>query len=489
MTFFSLTFIVFFTIVLAVLSMLKKTKLDAGKQRRASQVVLLGASYIFLGLSDWRFCLLLLLLTIVTYTSTVQIQAMRERGGNAKAFVLIGIIVPLLMLGVFKYFNFFMDTFREVFSISVGSSLNIMLPLGISFFTFTSISYVVDVYRNNYKVSKDFVKVALYIAFFPKIIAGPIIRATEFLPQLDEDRTVSLKNFEAGIQIFVLGLFKKVVLADHLAVFVNDVFAMPYAFGSETVILAAISYSFQIYFDFSGYSDMAIGIAKCMGFDFSRNFNLPYISRNLTEFWKRWHISLSSWLQDYLYISLGGNRKGRGRTYINLILTMLLGGLWHGANWTFILWGGIHGLGLCVHKMYLKLRREKLESNCSIIGTSISVLFTFFFVTICWIFFRADDIQTGWTIITKIFVWSEGINQIYSWSIASAIVLIVATVVTIVRNIKYPEYDKKGNFVINGYYPLLNLNKFWSLVAFFTILGLTIGLAYTGGNPFIYGKF
>lgn len=469
--------------------MLKKTKLDAGKQRRASQVVLLGASYIFLGLSDWRFCLLLLLLTIVTYTSTVQIQAMRERGGNAKAFVLIGIIVPLLMLGVFKYFNFFMDTFREVFSISVGSSLNIMLPLGISFFTFTSISYVVDVYRNNYKVSKDFVKVALYIAFFPKIIAGPIIRATEFLPQIDENRTVSLKNFEAGIQIFVLGLFKKLVLADHLAVFVNDVFATPYAFGSETVILAAISYSFQIYFDFSGYSDMAIGIAKCMGFDFSRNFNLPYISRNVTEFWKRWHISLSSWLQDYLYISLGGNRKSRRRTYINLILTMLLGGLWHGANWTFILWGGIHGLGLCVHKMYLKLRREKLESNYSITGTGISVLFTFFFVTICWIFFRADDIQTGWVIITKIFIWSEGITQIYSWSIISVIILIIATVVAIVRNIKHPEYDKKGNFVINGYYPLLNLNKFRSLVIFFTILGLTIGLAYTGGNPFIYGKF
>jgi alginate O-acetyltransferase complex protein AlgI len=234
---------------------------------------------------------------------------------------------------------------------------------------------------------------------------------------------------------------------------------------------------------------MAIGIAKCMGFDFSRNFNLPYISRNVTEFWKRWHISLSSWLQDYLYISLGGNRKSRRRTYINLILTMLLGGLWHGANWTFILWGGIHGLGLCVHKMYLKLRREKLESNYSITGTGISVLFTFFFVTICWIFFRADDIQTGWVIITKIFIWSEGITQIYSWSIISVIILIIATVVAIVRNIKHPEYDKKGNFVINGYYPLLNLNKFRSLVIFFTILGLTIGLAYTGGNPFIYGKF
>jgi alginate O-acetyltransferase complex protein AlgI len=168
---------------------------------------------------------------------------------------------------------------------------------------------------------------------------------------------------------------------------------------------------------------------------------------------------------------------------------MLLGGLWHGANWTFILWGGIHGLGLCVHKMYLKLRREKLESNYSITGTGISVLFTFFFVTICWIFFRADDIQTGWVIITKIFIWSEGITQIYSWSIISVIILIIATVVAIVRNIKHPEYDKKGNFVINGYYPLLNLNKFRSLVIFFTILGLTIGLAYTGGNPFIYGKF
>lgn len=187
------------------------------------------------------------------------------------------------------------------------------------------------------------------------MVAGPIVKAGDFLPQLDENRNISLDNFRAGIQIFIFGLFKKVVIADWLSVFVDDVFQTPMAFYAISLILVFITYSIQIYFDFSGYSDMAVGCAKCLGYDFKRNFNLPYISSNISEFWKRWHISLSSWLKEYLYIPLGGNKKGVARTYINNMLTMLLGGLWHGANWSFLVWGGIHGLALCIHKAYKQI--------------------------------------------------------------------------------------------------------------------------------------
>jgi len=397
MTFYNLIFIGFFVCLLCLLSVSRipafRNKLDKKNSLKLNHAILLGASYLFLGLSDWLFCLLLLLLTLVTYFCAIGI----EKKNQPKLFMLIGVICPLVMLGVFKYANFFLSSFEKVFGKEDLVTLNLILPLGISFFTFSAISYVVDVYRKKHSASNDFVKVALYISFFPKLIAGPIMRASEFLPQLDEDRTVSFKNIEVGLQIFIFGLFKKVVLADHLAVFVNEVFATPVAFSSQTVVLAAVSYSLQIYFDFSGYTDMAIGIAKSLGYDLCKNFNLPYISRNVTEFWKRWHISLSSWLQDYLYIPLGGNRKGEIRTYLNLLLTMILGGLWHGANWTFILWGGMHGLGLCIHKVFMKWRKDKIYKP-SLLIKIMSILFTFIFVTICWVFFRAPDIQTAFTI-------------------------------------------------------------------------------------------
>jgi alginate O-acetyltransferase complex protein AlgI len=231
-------------------------------------------------------------------------------------------------------------------------SLPIILPVGISFYTFQSLSYTIDVYRKKIVAEKDFLKLALYISFFPQLVAGPIVRASDFLPQLEEHRNVSLHNFKIGIQIGIFGLFKKVVIADWLSVFVDDVFSTPNAFHAMSILLAVIAYAIQIYFDFSGYSDMAIGCAKCLGYDFARNFNMPYISRNISEFWRRWHISLSSWLKEYVYIPMGGNRKGICRTYIHNMVTMLLGGLWHGADWTFVAWGGVHGIALCIHKVY-----------------------------------------------------------------------------------------------------------------------------------------
>jgi alginate O-acetyltransferase complex protein AlgI len=343
MTFSSVSFFVFFAIV--ILAMLI-TKISIFSRQRTRHTILLIASYIFYGWWDWRFCFLMLVLTTVAYISAVQIT---KRLKN-KLYIIVGVVVPLAILGIFKYFNFFISSFTQLFSIHSIGSLNIILPVGISFYTFQSLSYTIDVYRKKIGVENDFIKLALYIAFFPQLVAGPIVRASDFLPQLNEERNITLNNFRTGIQIFVFGLFKKIVLADWLSVFVDDVFRAPNAFHALSLILAVIAYSMQIYFDFSGYSDMAVGCAKCLGYDFIRNFNVPYISRNITEFWRRWHISLSSWLKEYLYIPLGGNRKGNTRTYINNMLTMLLGGLWHGANWTFLAWGGAHGIALCLKK-------------------------------------------------------------------------------------------------------------------------------------------
>lgn len=223
---------------------------------------------------------------------------------------------------------------------------------------------------------------ALYLAFFPKFLSGPIVRPDKFRKQLQSGaQGIDLNNLQTGIQLVVWGMFKKMVIADHLAIFVEDVFSAPGAFHSFTCIWAMISYSLQIYFDFSGYSDMAIGLAKMLGIEIDKNFDLPYISKNVTEFWKRWHISLSSWLQDYVYISLGGNRKGKIRTQVNLILTMLLGGLWHGASWTYIVWGGIHGLALVIHKKF----RTMCKSETSNVKEICSIILTFIYITITWV--------------------------------------------------------------------------------------------------------
>ncbi|MDR2392965.1 MAG: membrane-bound O-acyltransferase family protein [Treponema sp.] len=357
MTFSSIPFFVFFTIVLVVMTIIKipvfahYLGLKEPHLRRVQHSLLLIASYIFYGWWDWRFCLLMLLLTIVTYSAAIHLENQKPH----PLYIIMGVSVPLLILGIFKYANFFITSFMAMWRIERVGSLPIILPVGISFYTFQSLSYTIDVYRKKVVAEKDFLKLALYIAFFPQLVAGPIVRASDFLPQLEEHRNVSLHNFKIGIQIGIFGLFKKVVIADWLSVFVDDVFSTPHAFHAISILLAVIAYSIQIYFDFSGYSDMAIGCAKCLGYDFVRNFNMPYISRNISEFWRRWHISLSSWLKEYVYIPMGGNRKGVVRTYINNMLTMLLGGLWHGADWTFVAWGGVHGIALCIHKLYRNL--------------------------------------------------------------------------------------------------------------------------------------
>ncbi|MEE1061911.1 MAG: MBOAT family O-acyltransferase [Ruminococcus sp.] len=390
--------------------------------------------------------------------------------------------MPLIVLGFFKYFNFFISSFTTAFGIESPGILNIILPVGISFYTFQSMSYTIDVLRGKIK-SNSFLNVALYVAFFPQLVAGPIVKAQEFMPQLESNHKLKISELSEGFQIFLMGLFKKVVIADNLSIFVDDVFTKPLAFSSLTVILAVVSYSIQIYCDFSGYSDMAVGTAKALGYTFNKNFNMPYISKNVTEFWKRWHISLSTWLQEYLYIPLGGNRKGEIRRYINLFITMVLGGLWHGANYTFILWGILHGLALCIHKLFMKFRKKGKNNKVTVIGGILSAVLTYIFVCICWVFFRAENAQIALDVLSRMFIWKSGITQIFSWTIFAIIVL------TITHIAAWYNSKKNNKTVIEGYYPILNLSTFSSLVIVFVFLFFIFCVAYTNANPFIYFQF
>lgn len=442
----------------------------------ASNIVLLVSSYFFVIYVDYRFALVMMGLTLITWLCAKKTK-----------LIPLGIVMSLCALAFFKYTNFFIESFARIIG-NDYNALNIILPLGISFYTFSAISYLVDVKREKVEV-QGILNVALYLSFFPKLTSGPIQRSGDFIEQANSRRVVGAKSFAPGIQIFVFGLFKKLVLADRLSVFVNQVYATPNAFGSFTLFLGVIAYALQIYLDFSGYSDMAIGIAKILGFDFPRNFNLPYISHNVTELWKRWHMTLSSWLMEYLYISLGGSRKGKARTYLNLVLTMVIGGIWHGANWTYIIWGLLHGVALAVHKVWMTVTKSR-DKAPRIVGAVVSIILTFLFTTFCWIFFRSDSISAAWNYICGIFSFRSGLEQPYLWLFVDIALVVGCTIVAAVKSKKaHPVQKYKNTSYVDGFYPILNLSKFWSLVVFFVFVGLILCLAYTGGSPFIYGNY
>jgi alginate O-acetyltransferase complex protein AlgI len=344
------------------------------------------------------------------------------------------------------------------------------MPLGLSYYTFSSITYLVDVYQGKLPAEKDFVDLALFLSFCPKITAGPIAKAGEFLPQLKRYPGIRRDNVEAGVQIFVIGLFKKIVLADHLKVFVDDVFWAPTAYHSATVILAVISYSLQIYLDFAGYSDMAIGVARTMGIELPANFNFPYLASNISEFWKRWHISLSSFLREYVYYPLGGSRRGSGRTYVNLMLVMLISGAWHGNGVTFLVWGFLHGCASCVHRAF----RGKFPQGK--VTRAMGVVWNFVVVSLFWVFFRATDLENAAAVIKGIFVYQDGISQPYLWSFFAMFVCLVAACV---------GYTKGKT----GWYPVQKLESVKTWTLFLTFTGLTVMLGYYGNTAFIYGGF
>lgn len=443
---------------------------------KLSKIVIVISSYIFVIWANWKYSVVLAGVCIIAWFFAKQ-----------KKYSSVGIVLCVISLAVFKYTNFAVSVAGQIIN-KEFQELEIILPLGISFYVFSAISYIVDVKRGLIQ-PRNLLDVAAYLSFYPKITSGPIQRSGDFFIQSDKRKQIGLKSFENGIQIFVFGLLKKIVLADRLGVFVNQVYDYPTAFSSLTVFAAIIAYSLQIYFDFSGYSDMAVGTARIIGFELPMNFNLPYMSHNVTEFWKRWHISLSSWLMDYVYIPMGGNRKGKARAYTNLILTMLIGGIWHGANITYILWGLINGVGLVVHKLWIKITKSNKKKN-SVISSAISITVTFLFTSFSWIFFRADTVSDALVVIKRIFAFSDGINQPYLWLFAALITLAVCTAFAYVKSKRESGLPKKTNMsFVNGFYPIFDLGTMKGQILFLSACGLVICLAYTGSSPFIYANY
>jgi alginate O-acetyltransferase complex protein AlgI len=381
---------------------------------RARMWVCLIGSYVFYGWWDYRFLSIILFSTLFDYTLG-RLLSSKTDPVVRKRLLWLSLIANLGMLCVFKYLGFFVDSMVSVLG-ALGVSvrpvaLHLILPIGISFYTFQTLSYTIDVYRRRIDAERSLLRFAVFIAFFPQLVAGPIVRAADLLPQMQRDKRASWENFVQGMELIIVGYFLKVVLGDSLAPLVDLRFENPEAHSSLSLIIGVVFYSFQIYGDFAGYSLIAIGVARLLGFAFPSNFNRPYFSSSFSEFWQRWHISLSSWLRDYLYIPLGGNRGGPARTHLNLMLTMLIGGLWHGASWTFVIWGGLHGSYLVLQRLLsepLARLRLTLGPTVSQIGAVVSV---FALTSLAWIFFRAPTLSGAWQILTKI-ASLEGITDL-----------------------------------------------------------------------------
>ena len=414
MLFPTLEFGIFFLIVFTVSWSLRWTP---GFRKLA----LLAASYVFYGWWDWRFTGLLFLSTLIAYLAGLGLER-SERPALRKWIVGLSVAASLTILGFFKYYGFFLTSLARLLD-TLGFArdlpfMEVILPVGISFFTFQGISYVVDVYRGHVRAERSLADVMLYISFFPQLVAGPIVRAADFLPQLHESPRLTKEHLGVGTVLVLSGLVKKMIIANYLATGIADpVFFDPTAVGAGDLLIGVYAYAVQIYCDFSGYSDIAIGIAALLGYRFLENFNQPYRAASLQDFWRRWHISLSTWLRDYLYIPLGGNRHGEKATYRNLFLTMFLGGLWHGAAWTFVFWGTAHGLVLGIER-YIKAQIHRLAppeaGPRGIIGRVgdgaqhiVGVFWTFHFVCFTWIFFRADSFRTAWNYLLGFGDWSE----------------------------------------------------------------------------------
>lgn len=409
-------FILFFIAVVAILWV--------QKSNLARKLVLLAANICFYCYWDYRFCLLLAVPVFVDFYCGKMIHRSEARFQRLR-YLLVSICVNVGILFVFKYFDFFLDSFKpflNTFGLNVRS-LNLILPLGISFYTFRTLTYTIDLYYRKNEPCSSLLDYAVFITFFPILVAGPISRASRFLPQL-KSFSPSYENLQAGIRLFAIGLFKKLYIADNLGTYVDSYFNSPLLFDSVTAWCATIAYTLQIYFDFAGYSDIAIGSSRIMGFNIEENFRFPYLATSVSEYWKRWHITLSNWIRDYVYIPLGGNRRGPIRTYVNVMVAMLLCGLWHGAGWTFVFWGGCHGVALCLNRMavYRGKARKRVHIN-SFFTTFFQWLLTFLFLSLVRVPFRSPDFQTAWQIMGQLFYPHSGVF----WINPFVVFIIIAT--------------------------------------------------------------
>lgn len=443
------------------------------------------ASYVFYGWWDWRFLFLIAFTSFCSWGSGLLIERYKDHPTKAKTISALNIVLNLLILGVFKYYDFFANEFAELFNLSSdGLLLNIVLPVGISFYTFQALSYSIDVYRGKLKSTHDIVQFFAFVSFFPQLVAGPIERATNLLPQFEKPRHFDYDTAVDGLRQILWGLFKKMVVADNCAIYVDHVFSNYTGQSGSTLLLAAILFTFQIYGDFSGYSDIAIGTAKLFGIRLMRNFNVPYFSRDIAEFWRKWHISLTTWFRDYVYIPLGGSRVSKAKMIRNTFVIFLLSGFWHGANWTFIAWGAYHAL---LFLPLILLGKNRKHTDVVVTGRMLpslkeagQMLLTFFLAVIGWIVFRAESIGQAWQYLCGLFnrslfsiPWLDTRHYYMPVMISIAVMLLV----------EWIQRDKEHAFDLSGIKShVLKFGIYYQMVAI---------LFWLGGHAesFIYFQF
>lgn len=435
MLFNSFFFVLFLVLVLVIAAILR----HYCQAKWVERLFLVLASAFFYAQWNWHY-LILIYITICADFMLVRYLIAR---GRPRLGLWLSLLVNLGILAVFKYAGFLATSLNDALSAAnVDYSvtvLELLLPVGISFYTFQSLSYTIDNYRQGIEPRQSLIDYALFVSFFPQLVAGPIVRASEFFTQLERDRRIDFSAAQTGVLLIVVGLLKKVVFADQLALIADPVFNSPDTASSLDILIAVYAFAFQIYFDFSGYSDIAIGSAALLGFRFPRNFSHPYIALSFRDFWRRWHMTLSRWLRDYLYISLGGNRKGHWKTVRNLFLTMLLGGLWHGASWNFVFWGFLHGLYLGAERVGLSVTRRFRRRDIESIPTTrrqgvgrylghysialLKWLTVFHAVCLAWIFFRAETFNDSWAMINSIWFWQDGVSTVHVKPLSILLVL------------------------------------------------------------------
>jgi D-alanyl-lipoteichoic acid acyltransferase DltB (MBOAT superfamily) len=489
MVFNSYTFIVFFIVMLVLhhLPFSWKTK----------KINLLLASYVFYAAWNPPFILLLWLSTVVDFFVGRALYT-QENKHKKRLLLVISLIGNLGMLCFFKYGGFLLDNFVTMVN-ALGINYhpakpNIILPAGISFYTFTTLCYTIDMYHRKSQPVKSLLDFSLFVTFFPHLVAGPIVRPHQLVPQFETPRKTTQQQLMQGLFLLSLGLFMKVVLADTLlAATANTVFGFQRPLPGLDAWMGVLAFSGQIFFDFAGYSTCAIGVAMCLGFVLPENFRYPYAALGFSDFWRRWHVTLSAWLRDYLYIPLGGNRKGEGRTYVNLMITMLLGGLWHGASWTFVVWGALHGAYLCTERLIReKFIAKQMAPEMVIVRSSIIpdflknrafsnallVLFTFFLVNVTWVFFRATDFSTAWQMLTSIFGQTEkGTAVLTTMDIikTTTVVTLMLIIHWLMRNTSALQAAQKA--------------KWWVLAGVWALMIISIVISQKSGDSFIYFQF
>ena len=455
---------------------------------------LLITSYYFYMSWNPKYAILILTSTVITYLSGIYIEKANKQGiGNKKVFVALSFVSNLATLVGFKYFNFLNENFAVLFE-TIGldwtvSNLNILLPVGISFYTFQALSYTMDVYRGKISATHHFGKYALFVSFFPQLVAGPIEKAANLLPQFDTAKKFDYHRIKDGLLLMALGFFKKMVIADRLAILVNTVYNNPTEHEGVEIVVATVFFAFQILCDFSGYTDIAIGAAKVLGFDLMRNFDRPYFSKSIPEFWRRWHISLGAWFRDYLYFPLGGNRVSPLKKHRNILIVFIISGLWHGASWNFLIWGFLHGLYYVLDTILTPLVGKANFKMSPFWGKALKLMLTFTLVCFAWIFFRANTLGDAWYMVKNIFVFNPEViigNEIYEIGLDRREFKVA--LISISALLLFDLLEGKFNF-----FDILRKQHFTFRWAFYLILVLSILVfGVYGGNekaPFIYFQF